>query len=62
MTTLIIGIILMLAAAALFVWALPTEGTPSRVPDKWGIPTLLPIGTMCLGIAGLLLIAKSVLA
>jgi hypothetical protein len=62
MTNLIIGIILVLAAAGLFVWALPGDGTSNRVPDKWGLPTLLPIITTCLGLAGLLLVAKSVLA
>ena len=62
MTTLITGIILLLATAGLFVWGLPTEGQPSPIPNKWGIPTLLPIVISCLGIAGLLLIAKSVLA
>jgi hypothetical protein len=55
---IIIGIVLLAATVFLFVKAVPKEGQPSRIPDKWGLPTLIPIGLLCLGTAAIVLIAK----
>jgi hypothetical protein len=57
----IIGGALLLATAILYVWVLPKEGEPSWLPNKWALPTLLPIVISGTGIAGLMLLAKTIL-
>jgi hypothetical protein len=61
MLNAIIGGALLLATAILYVWALPKEGEHSRLPSKWALPTLVPIVISGTGIAGLMLLAKSIL-
>jgi hypothetical protein len=62
MLNAIIGGALLLATVILYVWVLPKEGEPSWLPNKWALPTLLPIIITGTGIAGLMLLAKSVLS
>lgn len=59
MIYLIAGSVLLLATVVLYVWVLPRDGQPSRLPNKWGLVTMLPVFITCLGVAGLVLIAKS---
>lgn len=59
MIYLVTGSVLLLATIVLYVCVLPRDGQPSRIPNKWGLATMLPIFITCLGVAGLLLIAKS---
>jgi hypothetical protein len=61
MLNAIIGGALLLATAILYVWVLPKEGEPSWLPNKWALPTLLPIVISGTGIAGLMLLAKTIL-
>jgi hypothetical protein len=62
MFNLIIGTVLVLITAAMYVWMLPPDDQPSRWLDRWGLRTLFPIFITCLGVAGALLIAKSILS
>ena len=62
MINAITGSVLLLATLALYAWLLPQEGRPSRLPNKWGLTTMLPIVITCFGISGLVLLAKSVIS
>jgi len=53
---------LLLATVILYVWVLPKEGQPSWLPNKWALPTLIPIVITGTGIGGLMLLAKSILS
>jgi hypothetical protein len=56
------GVLLLVVTGALYVWLLPQEDQAGTLPAKWGMATLLPLAIMCLGIAGLVLVAKGLLA
>ena len=58
MVNIAIGIVLLIATVLLFMWAVPRGGQPSRVPEKWGLGTAVPLVILCLGVAGCLFIAK----
>ena len=62
MINLVIGLVLLLVTLALYVWVLPGDGKTTRIPNKWGFTTLLPLFVTCLGIAGFVLIAKSLVS
>jgi hypothetical protein len=62
MLNAIIGSVLLLATIVLYVWVLPKEGQPSRLPNKWGLTILLPIAIAGFGISGLMLLAKSIIS
>jgi hypothetical protein len=62
MINAITGGVLLLVTIVLYAWVLPQEGRPSRLPNKWGLTTLLPIAITCFGISGLVLLAKSVIS
>jgi hypothetical protein len=60
MISLILGVIFLILTVVLFVKVMPKEGRPSRIPDKWGLPTLVSIAILCLGVAGIVLVAQGV--
>ena len=62
MINLIFGLVLLLVTAALYIWVLPSERQANGNPDKRALATLLPIAIACLGVAGLALVAKGIVA
>jgi hypothetical protein len=60
MINLAAGLLLLATTVGLFLWVTPKEGQPSRVPDRWGLGTMVPILILCLGIAGCVLVAKGI--
>jgi hypothetical protein len=55
------GVALIVVAAALLRWASPKDDRPSRVPDKWGLSTGVPLLILSLGTAGVLALVKAFL-
>jgi len=62
MISLIIGIVLLVASVVLFRLAIPREGKPSRIPDRYGLPTVVAIAILCLGTTAIVLIAQGMFA
>ena len=62
MINLAIGVVLLLVTAGLYAFGLPRAGQRPLIPDKWGTPVLVPLAIACLGIAGLVMVAKSIFA
>jgi hypothetical protein len=62
MLMILIGAVLLALTVALFVWGVPRDGQPSRVPNKWGLATAFPIALMCLGVFGLVVLLKGFLS
>ena len=60
MISLAFGIVLLAATVVLFLWGIPKNGQPSRIPDKWGLGAGFPILVMSLGIFGLILAIKGI--
>jgi hypothetical protein len=58
MTLIILGVLLLVACGVLFKWAIPKDGQPSPITQKWGMGTMLPIVVMCLGFGGIILVIK----
>jgi hypothetical protein len=62
MLNAIIGSVLLLATVVLYVWVLPKEEQPSWLSNRKSLAILLPILMTGTGIAGLMLLAKSVIS
>jgi hypothetical protein len=60
MISLISGIVLLAATVWLFLWGIPKNGQPSRIPNKWGLGAAFPILVMSLGIFGIVLAIKGI--
>jgi hypothetical protein len=60
MINLAIGAVLLVATGWLFVWGIPKDGQPSRIPSKWGMGTAFPIVLMLMGLGGCILVAKGI--
>jgi hypothetical protein len=58
MINLVIGIVLLALTVYLFMQVIPKEGRPSRIPDKWGLPTAVSIAVLCLGVTAIVFVAK----
>jgi hypothetical protein len=59
---IVVGIALLILTVVLFMWGVPKEGKPSRVPDKWGMGTAFPIIVMCSGVFGIVFLLKGILS
>jgi hypothetical protein len=54
-----LGIVLLVVTVALTRWAAPKGEQPSRIPDKWGLSTAVPLAILSLGAAGIILVVKA---
>ena len=61
MVSLVIGVVLLAASVFLFRMAMPKDGEPTRIPDKWGLPTMTAVAILCLGVTAIVLIAKGMM-
>jgi len=60
MINLTLGVILLIVTAAMYVWVLPNEEQRPRIAGGWNMTSVLQLAVMCLGLAGLILVAKSI--
>jgi hypothetical protein len=60
MISLALGVVLLAATVGLFLWGIPKNGQPSRIPNKWGLGAAFPILVMSLGIFGIILAIKGI--
>jgi hypothetical protein len=60
MISLTLGVVLLAATIGLFLWGIPKNGQPSRIPDKWGLGAAFPILVMSMGIVGLIFAIKGI--
>ena len=52
------GLFLLGVTGVLYWWGIPEPDQQSRVPQKWGMRSAFPGVVTCLGVAGLILVAK----